>query len=377
MGRERVLAMDLLRGLAVAAMIGVHTVNALLDPALRQGVLSAVVHFASGLVAPAFLLVAGFTFLLGNAPEGTGRRTFRSRLPRVLGRIGLIWLVGYLLHLPAYTLGDWRVRVGASGWQEFLGVDVLHCIGASLLMLLVLRLVVPGGRALLGAVVLAGSLAVLLAGPVWQAESVARLPLWLSGYLAPFGTTLFPLLPWFGFVAAGAVLSLLWTRARAAEQEERFQRILLRTGLALALPGLALLVLVRDHLHLLVDERPAPLFFLCRLGFVLLFVAAGLRACRGRAALAPLIAWPARESLLFYVLHLKLLYHPLPGGRSLVELFGPHLGYPGCLAVAGALFLVTLVPAVLWHRLKSLHPLVGPRLVQAFLGLGLVVFLCY
>jgi len=62
MGRERVLAMDLLRGLAVVAMIGVHTVNALLDPALRQGALSAVVHFASGLVAPAFLLVAGFTF---------------------------------------------------------------------------------------------------------------------------------------------------------------------------------------------------------------------------------------------------------------------------------------------------------------------------
>ena len=376
MGRERVLAMDLLRGLAVAAMIGVHTVNALLDPALRQGVLSAVVHFASGLVAPAFLLVAGFTFLLGNAPEGTGRRTFRSRLPRVLGRIGLIWLVGYLLHLPAYTLGDWRVRVGASGWQEFLGVDVLHCIGASLLMLLVLRLVVPGGRALLGAVVLAGSLAVLLVRPVWQADLATRLPLWLSGYLAPFGTTLFPLLPWFGFVAAGAALSLFWSQARAAGQGERFLQVLLRTGLVLALPGLALLVLVRDHLHLLVDERPAPLFFLCRLGFVLLFVAAGLRACRGRDVLAPLIAWPARESLLFYVLHLKLLYHHLPGGRSLVELLGPHLGYPGCVAVAGALFLVTLVPAVLWHRLKSLHPLVGPRLVQAFLGLGLVVFLC-
>ena len=256
MGRERVLAMDLLRGLAVVAMIGVHTVNALLDPALRQGVLFAVVHFASGLVAPAFLLVAGFTFLLGNAAEGA----VRPRLPRVLGRIGLIWLVGYLLHLPAYTLGDWRARVGALQWQEFLGVDVLHCIGAGLLVLLVLRLVVPGGRALLGAVVLAGSLAVLLARPVWQADLATRLPLWLSGYLAPFGTTLFPLLPWFGFVAAGAALSLLWTRTRAAGEEERFQRALLRTGLALALPGLALLVLVRDHLHLLVDERPAHFF---------------------------------------------------------------------------------------------------------------------
>ncbi len=375
MGRERVLAMDLLRGLAVAAMIGVHTVNALLDPALRQGALSAVVHFASGLVAPAFLLVAGFTFLLGNAPEGTGRRAFRSRLPRVLGRIGLIWLVGYLLHLPAYTLSDWRARGGALQWQEFLGVDVLHCIGAGLLVLLVLRLVVPGGRALLGAVVLAGSLAVLLAGPVWQADLATRLPLWLSGYLAPTGTTLFPLLPWFGFVAAGAALSLFWSQARAAGQEERFQQVLLRTGLALALPGLALLVLVRDHLHLLVDERPSVIFFLCRLGFVLLLVAAGLRACRGRAALAPLIAWPAREALLFYVLHLKLLYHPLPGGRSLVELLGPHLGYPGCVAVAGALFLVTLVPAVLWHRLKSLHPQAGPRLVQALLVGGFVVFL--
>ena len=35
MGRERVLAMDLLRGLAVAAMIGVHMVNAMLDAGLR------------------------------------------------------------------------------------------------------------------------------------------------------------------------------------------------------------------------------------------------------------------------------------------------------------------------------------------------------
>ncbi len=371
MGRERVLAMDLLRGLAVAAMIGVHTVNALLDPALRQGALSAVVHFASGLVAPAF--PGRRLHPAGQRPGGHGPTSLpvaaapgaRPHRPDLAGR----------LPPPARLYAGRLAGAGrASGWQEFLGVDVLHRIGASLLMLLVLRLVVPGGprpargggarRQPGGAPGRAG-----VAGRI-----ATRLPLWLSGYLAPFGTTLFPLLPCLAFArrrrgplpaldpdpgrrGGGAVPADPPTPARRS-----------------ALPGLAA-CWCGDHLHLLVDERPRR-FFLCRLGFVLLFVAAGLRACRGRAALAPLIAWPARESLLFYVLHLKLLYHPLPGGQSLVELLGPHLGYPGCVAVAGALFLVTLVPAVLWHRLKSLHPQAGPRLVQAFLGLGLVVFLC-
>lgn len=363
MTRERVLGVDLLRGVAVVAMIGVHTINGLLDPSRQQGLLYAVVHFAAGLVAPAFLFVAGFTFMLAAEPLLLARQVARPSLGKPLRRIGLIWLVGYLLHLPAYTLSDWRAPLTEFQWQQFVGVDVLHCIGSGLLVLLLLRLVARSGRTLLLAVVLAGSAAVLLAGPVWRADLVAQLPLWLSGYLAPTGATLFPLFPWFGFLAAGAALSLLWGQARAAGREQQFQGTVLRNGLVLALSGLVLLVLLRDYLYLIVDERPLPLFFLCRLGFVLVLFVGSLHLCQGRAALPPLLAWPARTSLLIYVLHLKMLYYPLPGGQALVELIGPQLGYLGCLGVALALFLVTLLPVVLWYRFKSLHPQVGPQVV--------------
>ena len=371
----RVVWVDLLRGLAVVLMVEVHTVNALLDPAWRQRTVWAAVDFAGGLVAPAFLFVSGFAFLLAIESRRASLLALRPPLAGILGRIGLIWLVGYLLHLPAYTLREWQQRVTAEQWQAFVGVDVLHCIAGGLLLLLLLRLAVPGRRPLLIAIGLIGAAAVLLAGPVWQANFPARLPPWLAAYLAPTGSTLFSLLPWFGFMAAGGVAGLLYLQAREAGSEARWARTVLRVGLALGPPGVALLVLLRDHLQLIVDERPSPLFFLCRLGFVLVFLVLCRAMANSRLVTHPLVAWPARESLLIYWLHLKLLYHPLPGGRSLVGLIGPALGPAGCLLVIAGLLLVLLVPAVLWHRVKALHPLVGPRVVQGLLAGGLVLFL--
>ena len=55
---------DVLRGLAVLFMIETHTVNALLDPALRAGTFHDALTYVNGLVAPAFLFAAGFSIVL-------------------------------------------------------------------------------------------------------------------------------------------------------------------------------------------------------------------------------------------------------------------------------------------------------------------------
>ncbi len=230
------------------------------------------------------------------------------------------------------------------------------------------------GRALLGAVVLAGCLAVLLAGPVWQARSMARLPLWLGSCSAQQDDALSP-----------TALVRLSCRRRSPlpaldpgpgrRAENGFSRSscapawrwLCRAGPARA---------GARHPAPARRERPSIIFFLCRLGFVLLLVAAGLRTAQpGRAGAAHPPGRAQASSSTSCTS--RLLYHPLPGGDLWSNCSARTTGLPRlCGRGRGALLGDAGPGRALAPAQIALHPQAGPRLVQAFLGLGLVVFVC-
>ena len=113
--KQRYVYIDLLRGWAVLVMIEVHVVNAFLLPELRTPEWFKFLNFINGLVAPSFLFVSGFSFVL------VAQRKWNDYLNRTpvfrkqLGRIFQILAVGYLLHLPYFSFS----RLLYADWNEW------------------------------------------------------------------------------------------------------------------------------------------------------------------------------------------------------------------------------------------------------------------
>ena len=102
--KNRLVFIDLLRGWATIVMIEVHVFNAFLLTHIKNEAWFGWVNFVNGLVAPSFLFVAGFVFVVASDRKLEEYRTYGKAFWRQLSRIGLIWVVGYGLHLPYFSL---------------------------------------------------------------------------------------------------------------------------------------------------------------------------------------------------------------------------------------------------------------------------------
>lgn len=372
---RRLLFADLLRGLAMIVMIEVHAVNALMHPVYREAPWFAFVDFINGLVAPVFLFVSGFAFLLGTQPHLDALRAWAPLFWKILGRIGLIWLIGYLLHIPFFSLRAWRQYATPEQWLQFFSIDVLQCIACGLLLILILRLIISSDRLFSLSIALLGCAAVLPAAWLYRIDLSPLLPVGFAVYLNPVGSTLFPLLPWFGFMAAGVLVSRFFLEAQAWGSTDRYVRGLLQTGLILALAGLPLFFFLKDRLGVIVDERPHILFFAIRLGCVLVLFALCSMYCRGRDRLSPLLIAPSRETLMVYFVHLQVLYRPVWEGQSLVGLAAQRFSFTASLLLAAGLILVMLVLARAWHIWKQSHGHAARNALAATIAGGAILFL--
>jgi len=191
----RIRAIDWLRGIAVLFMIQTHAM-ALLRPELRGKALFNALQWMDGLVAPAFILAAGFSMALTQvraAAASGDADARRRRMKKTLRRLAEVLLVGALVNwmwFPIFREPRWIVRM-----------DILPCIGFSLLLALpILFVLAPHPRALRWA-------ALALAAAVFGLSPLAE-PLgapW-NRFLNQHGDAVFPLLPWAGYVYLGAAI---------------------------------------------------------------------------------------------------------------------------------------------------------------------------
>jgi uncharacterized membrane protein len=195
----RIKAFDWLRGIAVLVMVETHSL-VFLRPELHQTRAMARLNWVNGLVAPSFILAAGFSLGLlqvrAAASGGAGRR---ARLRRTLRRIGEVLAVGTLVNMvwfPVTVEPRWLTRV-----------DILQCIGLSLLLALPLLVALATRPYRLAAVSLLLAAAIFFFAP--YSEQVTGS--WATQLLKRGGpwSTVFPLLPWSGYVFLGAALGAL------------------------------------------------------------------------------------------------------------------------------------------------------------------------
>ena len=367
---RRVEFIDLLRGWAVLVMIETHVVNATLLDTLRQGDFYHALTILNGLVAPSFVFASGMAFAI------TLRRKIADYLhpTPVLGkqvmRLLLILLIGYILHIPKFSLQHLLYVAGDAAWRDFFQVDVLQCIAATLLLLQGLLLVLRTERRLTATAVVIAILVVFATPVIWTVDFTRFLPLPLASYLTPANKSQFPLFPWAAFLLGGAVAGSFYLELR-----ERLRRYLLWSGLAAILLSIALEPLLSQLYPVYSYWRGSPSFFLLRLGLVLI-LAWGLYTYELVRGVRPssFVTLAGRESLMVYVAHLLLIYGNF-GTFTFRDAVNRSFGYAEAAGVSLLLIAAMILLAFVWSAIKR-----GPerrrRIVQwGFVAILVVVFI--
>ena len=205
---NRLFFIDAMRAWAILMMLQGHFIDGLLDPFYRDS--SNLTYktwlYFRGITAPVFFTVSGFifTYLLTRVPQ-VGMEN-----PRVMKGIrrGLqLLLIGYLLRLNIFGLFKGQIYGG------FFLVDVLHCIGLSILCIIGLYLLTtkrPQPLFPLSLVIV--TLVLFLFEPLYKQASLSFLPSAIANYFTKANGSVFTIFPWLGYTTIGAALSLLFHR---------------------------------------------------------------------------------------------------------------------------------------------------------------------
>lgn len=368
---------DLLRGLAVVFMIEVHVTNV-----WYQGPVPAWLNFINGLVAPSFLLCAGFGMVLSTFENNTSLRSFKDVLPRY----GFILLCAYMLHAPGFALAQWTVLNTPQLMRELFKIDVLQCVIYSLLILQTLARTIRN-RTFFCWVALALGISISILSPyLWVTGIGENLSMPLRGLLNGVPdrgvTALFPLFPWFCFIAFGAALGGVYASARTEERLGRSKISEAQFMLGLAIFGLMIWFWgqsqkdawlwsgtwttspdglerlngwTREELYRLHNQTLPSI--LERLGIVMMLgsLLGTLKHYIASTWLFNLLDTVSRESLLIYLLHLQIIFGLLlyPKVIAVTGWDWYTQGTVMTLVLIGVIITLSLGIGIVWQRIRK------------------------
>lgn len=204
----RLFFIDAMRAWAILMMLQGHFIDGLLDPVFRDtenAVFNIWLYFR-GITAPVFFTVSGFifTYLLLRGPE---KGLENPRIKKGIRRGLQLLLIGYLLRLNLFGLLTGQI------YEAFYLVDVLHCIGFSILALIGIYVFTVQRRTYLFPTVLLGiSLLLFLFEPIYKNWDFSFLPTVLANYFSKANGSVFTIIPWLGYATIGGFISIFFNR---------------------------------------------------------------------------------------------------------------------------------------------------------------------
>lgn len=206
----RLYFIDAMRAWAILMMLQGHFIDGLLDPIYRDSsnTIFNVWKYFRGITAPVFFTVSGFifTYLLIRVPE-SGLQN--PRVKKGIKRGLQLLFIGYLLRINLWGIFKGEI------YSSFYLVDVLHCIGFSILGIIAYYLLTSKSKNWVFPFILFCTTMVLfILEPLYKAMEFNGLPTWMANYLTKANGSVFTIIPWFGYATMGAFLSILFTRFR-------------------------------------------------------------------------------------------------------------------------------------------------------------------
>ncbi|MGX1929958.1 heparan-alpha-glucosaminide N-acetyltransferase domain-containing protein [Flagellimonas sp. 2504JD4-2] len=204
----RLFFIDAMRAWAILMMLQGHFIDGLLEPVFRdkENMVFKIWLYFRGITAPVFFTVSGFifTYLLIRVPQ---KGLENPRVKKGIRRGLQLLLIGYLLRMNIFGL------LSGSIYNSFYLVDVLHCIGLSILVLIGVYLFAAERKKYLFPALLLGITIVLfLFEPLYKQWSFAFLPDALANYFTKANGSVFTIIPWLGYATIGGFISILFTR---------------------------------------------------------------------------------------------------------------------------------------------------------------------
>ena len=312
--RSRRLYLDWLRGLAVLIMIEAHLIDSWTRAPDRQTREFAYAMILGGFGAPLFLFLAGVAVPLSAAAK-VARGSSVAVATKAVARRGLeIFGLAFL-----FRIQSWLVSWGPN--RGLIKVDILNIMGPSIALTAGIWGLSRTTRTRL-IVFSALTVAVALFTPGVRAwPALMALPDPIRAYIAPVpDLSNFVLLPWIGFVFAGAVVGLVLDDARTADRERRANLAFFAGGLALAFAAhrASYAPAVFPHSNYWTTSAS---FFLLRLGILVAVVGGAWlwEQRRGGIEKRSPLRQLGRTSLFIYWIHVEMVYGliSLPLHRSL------------------------------------------------------------
>lgn len=205
---NRLFFIDGIRAWAILMMLQGHFIDGLLAPVFRDTAhwVYRLWLYGRGCTAPVFFTVSGFVFsyLL---IQGTQVGRENPRVKKGIRRGVQLLLIGYILRLNGFGLLQGQLYDG------FYMIDVLHCIGLSLIGLVGLYQCTAHKKSVVFFLLLTGVTFVLfLLEPIYRQFSYSFLPTSFANYFTKSGGSVFTIFPWLGYATAGGALAVLFTR---------------------------------------------------------------------------------------------------------------------------------------------------------------------
>lgn len=370
--KSRAQFIDMLKGLALIVMIEVHVVNVFLSNELRSAWWYSYLNFINGLVAPAFTFSSGMVFVLSLQKGVDELRKFGMKFWNKLGRLLLVFLAGYSIHMTFLSLRKIANPKYPNMLQELLKVDILQCIAVGLIILLLVRIIIKSDKGFYITVLLLDIFVLAFSPYAWNTDFAQFIPLGIANYFNRIHGSLFPLFPWLSFILTGALVGKLYVELKNKIGEEIFSTYLIYYGVSLFLGSVLLLnVLLPDSI---VEIKPNPIFFLERLGVLLLLLGIFWFYINRFENYTSFILDVSRESLMVYWLHLIILYKKFYDGKNIIEILGTPLSPFEVLIVTILLIVIMILLAKFWGKLKAKYPVVISRGVLIIVSICVLIF---
>ena len=350
---SRLIFIDIIRAFAICMMLEGHFIDGLLAPEYRDenNLFYATWHYIRGMTAPVFFTVSGFifTYLLikeqNPAKMGWNHLRVQKGVRRGINLIIIAYLLRaniFNLFTPGYT--DMNVR----------RVDVLHCIGLSLLFLIAFYLLTyrRKNRLRMSIMLLGTTFVAFFFEPIYSHLTYEYLPMALANYFTKENGSVFTIFPWFGYASLGGFMGFLFYKNR--ENPHLYRNMIIWYILL----GVILITFpywmgkIADTLQIHSLQLIAHGDYLIkRIGNVLLFFA--LFMILRHVITSPTLQKIGQNTLSIYVIHYIILYGSFTG-MGLYRYFHDQLT-PWQAIIGAILFvIVTILITFLYMRKEAL-----------------------